>query len=67
MKTWNAPVMRELDVRLTAHGFYEGTSEVDNGYVNNEWTFGSYDSATTEMNPGGCWGDAKTETGVAES
>ena len=33
MKTWNAPEMEELDVRMTLTGSYTGFEESHEGYV----------------------------------
>lgn len=50
MKTWNAPVMKELDVRLTASGITAGTSE-KTGYLDSDsWVNGSYNTETHEWN-----------------
>lgn len=50
MKTWNAPVMQELDVRMTASGSVASTSE-EAGYLSgNGFVYATYNSATHEWN-----------------
>lgn len=58
MKTWNAPVMQELDVRMTASGSVASTSE-EAGYLSgNGFVYATYNSATSE------WNSKINDTGV---
>lgn len=51
MKTWNIPVMQELDVRLTASGAFESTSEKDNGQLTSDgYVYPTYVKDTKEWN-----------------
>lgn len=47
MKMWNAPVMQELDVKLTASSGVASTTEAA-GYLSNGWHDATYDSSIYE-------------------
>ena len=49
MKTWNAPVVEELWVSVTASGAVDDTCENTNaGFVNGSWQISSYNASTSE-------------------
>lgn len=58
MKTWNAPVMQELDVRLTASGSVASTSEEDGYLSSTGFVKATYNSTTHE------WNSKINDTGV---
>lgn len=47
MKMWNAPVMQELDVKLTASSGVASTTEAA-GYLQHGWIDATYDSSIYE-------------------
>lgn len=47
MKTWNTPVMEELEVKLTASSGMPSTTEAA-GFLQNGWNDATYDSAISE-------------------
>lgn len=49
MKMWNAPVMQELDVKLTASSGLPSNTE-QAGFIQNGWNEPTYDSAIWEDN-----------------
>lgn len=49
MKTWNVPVVEELNVAVTASGAVDDTVENTNaGFMNGSWHISSYNSSTSE-------------------
>lgn len=65
MKTWNAPVMQELDVKLTASSGVSGTTEADGYLSGTGWVYPTYDSSTYEKSSTGDCAIPKKD--VAES
>lgn len=53
MKTWNAPEIQELDVKLTASSGDPGPSEKNGGFENDVWHNANYDSTVYELGPSG--------------
>ena len=47
MKTWNMPIVEELDVKLTADGGVRSTNEAA-GYLDNGWNDSTYDESVYE-------------------
>ena len=66
MKTWNTPELQELDVRLTASGALDSTTEkLAMPDENGTWQPETHNSATHEWNgnyENGCVGTIKTST-----
>ena len=48
MKKWNAPEIKELDVKMTASGGDKSTSEQNGGFTGGSWHNATYDSTNYE-------------------
>ena len=64
MKMWNAPVMQELDVKLTASGGVPSTTEAG-GFLQNGWNDATYDSSIYEKQTDDATCTVKIETSAS--